>query len=80
MHRIARSGLLVLVLATTSLFALEAQAAQQTFVLQDHINRTWTRELVSFPVTFERGACHAQSVRLRGPNGALPCQLTDIAY
>jgi hypothetical protein len=44
-----------------------APAGEQTFVLQEHVNRDWTRELVSFPVEFPKGACHPQSASLRGP-------------
>jgi len=56
----------------------QLRAGEQTFVLQDHINRQWTRELVSFPVSFENGACRADAIALRGPKGKLPCQFTDV--
>ena len=60
--------------------AASVVAGQKTFVLEDHVNRRWTRELVSFPVPFERGECRARSIGLRGPKGAVACQFTDVAH
>ena len=72
-------AVLNVVLATAGLGAGgQSFAAEQDFVLQDHINRTWTRELVSFPVSFEPKACRAKSVSLRGPKGPMACQLADV--
>jgi len=71
-------GWIAAALAATALLASDAAAGQKKFVLQDHINRKWTRELVSFPVTFEQGECRVDSVTLKGPKGRLPCQLTDV--
>jgi len=73
-------GWIAAALTATALVASDAAAGQQTFVLEDHINREWRRELVSFPVTFEKDICRADSLSLRGPNGAVACQLTDVTH
>jgi len=70
--------LLLVSLAMATLGAVPVEGGEQRIVLQDHINREWKRELVSFPVKFERGACRADSLVLRGPEGPMPCQLTDV--
>jgi hypothetical protein len=64
--------------ALTAGGALSASAAEREIVLQDHIRKAWRRELVSFPVTFPRGACHARSLALRGPRGPVACQLSSV--
>jgi hypothetical protein len=71
MMRVAGICLLMLAAGT-------APAGEQTFPLQEHLNREWTRELVSFPVEFPKGACHPQSVSLCGSKGSRHCQLTDV--
>jgi len=37
-----------------------------------------SRELLSYPFTAPKGACHPDSVRLVGPDGEVPVQLADI--
>jgi len=53
-------------------------AGEQKIVLTDHIKKQWTHELVTFPFSAKEGQCHPQSVRLAGPDGAVPVQLSDV--
>jgi hypothetical protein len=55
-----------------------AGAAEQKYLLTERLNRQWTRELVTYPLTADKGACVAESVRLTGPTGPLPVQLTQV--
>jgi len=60
-------------------FSIGASAAEPpTFVLRDQINTTWKDEAVSFRLNAPAGTCHPESVRLRGPEGAVACQLSDV--
>lgn len=47
-------------------------------VLQDQVNRDWMQQLVSFPVAFEEDQCRADSIALRGPDGPVAGQLTNV--
>ena len=55
-----------------------ARAGEHAFVLREHLGLRWTQELVSFPFAADRGTCHPASVRLAGPAGMLPVQLSDV--
>jgi len=57
-----------------------ATAGEHKIVLTEHVNRRWTNELLSYPFEAPEGACHAGSVRLDGPKGPMPVQLSDIEY
>ena len=59
-------------------YALSASAAQVTISLGEHLNRRWTRELVTYPFQASEGACVADSLILIGPRGPQAVQLTDI--
>jgi len=54
--------------------------AEQKLVLQDHIKKQWSRELVTFDFQADSGQCHRDSVSLQGPKGPVACQLSDITY
>ncbi len=60
--------------------ASQARAAEQTITLQDHLNRSWPNQLLSYPFSAPEGACIPTSLELKGPRGPLSAQLTDIAY
>ena len=45
----------------------------------EQLNVDRKHELVTYPFTAENGACVADSLRLSGPNGAVPVQLANIA-
>ncbi|MHB9024093.1 MAG: hypothetical protein ACYC7E_07940 [Armatimonadota bacterium] len=47
--------------------------------LREHLDVHWTHELVAYPVTFAEGVLHDEAVALRGPDGIIPAQLTDVA-
>jgi len=52
--------------------------AQQQIVLTERLNAAWTHEPVTYPFTADAGTCVADSVRLSGPNGPVPVQLTEV--
>ena len=55
-------------------------ATAEDFVLREHLGRTWTNELVTFPLTPEQLATGRKGARLIGP-GEMPlsCQLSDLS-
>ena len=57
-----------------------ATAGEHRIVLTEHVNRRWTNELLSYPFEATKGACHVDSVTLKGPNAPMPVQLSDIVY
>ena len=57
-----------------------ATAGEHQIVLKEHVNRRWTNELLSYPFEAPEGACHVDSVSLRGPEGPKPVQLSDVEY
>ncbi|OPZ84809.1 MAG: hypothetical protein BWY76_01694 [bacterium ADurb.Bin429] len=60
------------------LLMLAAHAGEQRFTLREQLRVTWTDELVTFPFTAPKGACHPASVTLVGPKGPLPVQLIEV--
>ena len=56
------------------------KTSQVQLTLREQLNQTYVNELVYFPFTAKRGACPADSVRVTGPHGSLPAQLTDVTY
>jgi hypothetical protein len=57
-----------------------ATAGEHQIALTEHVNRQWTNELLSYPFAAPEGDCHVDSVRLLGPDGPLPVQLSDVEY
>ena len=57
-----------------------ATAGEHRIVLKEHVNRQWTNELLSDPFAAPKGACHVDSVSLRGPQGPKPVQFSDVEY
>ena len=55
-------------------------AGEHQIVLKEHVNRRWTNELLSYRFEAPEGACHVDSVSLRGPEGPKPVQLSDVEY
>jgi len=49
-------------------------------VLKEYVNRQWTNELLSYPFEAETGACHVESVRLDGPGGPVPVQVSGVTF
>ncbi len=70
------------ILLTGLLFATVAQGkpTTRTITLKEQLNQKYGPELLSYPFTADRGACVAESVRLSGPHGPVPVQLSEIAY
>ncbi|HEY3417962.1 MAG TPA: hypothetical protein VGM23_13850 [Armatimonadota bacterium] len=71
------AGLLAAVLSLT---LTGAQAGERKIVLRDYLNQSWTNELLTYPFSAAKGTCDAHSVTLTGPQGAVPVQLSEIAY
>ena len=78
MKHSVRASAVLLVAGLIVAGAAEAEAGQQALELNEHLNRAWRRELVTYAVQFPQGACHPKSVRLRGPDGPVACQLADV--
>ncbi len=55
-------------------------AGEHRIALKEHVNRQWTNELLSYPFEAPEGACHVESVSLRGPAGPQPVQLSAVEY
>ncbi|MEA3412263.1 MAG: hypothetical protein U9R74_12095 [Pseudomonadota bacterium] len=58
--------------------AAASAMADQELVLEEQLNTTWTEEPVSFDIEAKTGECHPDAVRLRGPRGPIPSQLSDV--
>jgi len=67
-----------LLLLALLLIAASPAIADQELVLEEQLNTRWTDEPVSFELTENPGECHPNSMRLIGPNGPVPFQLSDI--
>jgi len=61
-----------------SILSSAAAAGEQKIVLKEHLGVAWKREWVSYPVSFPKGDCHAESVRLRMGRRPVACQLSDV--
>jgi hypothetical protein len=70
-------ALIIAVLLTLSLGGA-SMADEQQIVLKEHLGQTWTQELLTYPFSAPEGACHPDSLRLTGPDGPLPVQLSDL--
>lgn len=53
-----------------------AQGLEVSHALTDHLGIAWERELVRFDLGDAGAGCKPQALRLEGPRGALPAQLT----
>jgi hypothetical protein len=49
-----------------------SMAKEQQIVLREHLNKQWTNELLTYPFSAEKGACHERSITLMGPQGPMP--------
>ena len=75
-----KAWLALLCVALAPWMASPALGGRQTFVLRDHLNVAWKRELVSFPFAAAKGECHPDSLTLKGPTGAVPVQLSRTTF
>ncbi len=57
-----------------------AAAGEKKIVLTEHLNRLWVGEFVSYPFEAEQGQCAPQSLRLTGPAGPRPAQLSEVQF
>ncbi|MHB9131670.1 MAG: hypothetical protein ACYDBB_11355 [Armatimonadota bacterium] len=71
--------LLLLITAFLTLTGM-GWAAEKRIVLPEQLNVHWSRELVTYPFTADNGACVVESVRLTGPQGMMPVQLSQVEY
>ncbi|MBM4078736.1 MAG: hypothetical protein FJ278_03485, partial [Planctomycetes bacterium] len=53
-------------------------AGEKKIALQEHLNRSWANELLTYPFEAAKGQCVAESVGLTGPNGPMPVQLSEV--
>jgi hypothetical protein len=57
-----------------------AQAVEYSFSIQDHLDHTWTNELVHYDITAAPGEFRPGSAQLRDENGhTLPVQLANVS-
>jgi len=75
--RLSFIGLMLAVLVS-GLCSRSVWAGEKTIVLQEHLNRRWAHQLVTYPFEGAKGECALESVSLAGPNGPLPVQLSDV--
>jgi len=71
-------GLSLLVAAMLCSVAPMVRAGEQRIVLRDYVKQQWKNELVTYPFEAEKGQCHADSIRLTGPKGPVPVQVSDV--
>ena len=57
---------------------LAAGAAGQQIVVSEQLDRGYAHELLYYPFAAPEGACRAESLRVTGPDGPAPAQLTAI--
>ena len=55
-----------------------AVAAEQKIVLKEYLGQTWERQLLTYPFAAAQGTCEVSSLRLTGPNGPQPVQLSEV--
>jgi hypothetical protein len=61
-----------------TIFGDAARAADTPLVLREQLNQTYGPQSVSYPFTAGEGECLAESVRVSGPRGPVPAQLSEI--
>jgi len=55
-----------------------AEGGEYKIVLREHLNRKWSRELVTFPFNAAAGECHRDSIAVEGPDGPVAFQFSDV--
>lgn len=60
--------------------ACEIVAGETNIVVEEHLNRRWAGQLVTYPFQAQAGQCLARSVTLDGPRGPQAVQLYDVQY
>lgn len=78
--RFSLLGLLGLVWTGTLILSLAGvpMAAEEKIVLKEYLGQAWEHQLLTYPFSPPAGACLPSSVRLSGPQGPLPVQLSEI--
>jgi hypothetical protein len=56
-----------------------SRAGQTTFTIEEPLDRSWENELLGRAVEWPEGQAHRDSVRLAGPDGPVPVQLSHVA-
>lgn len=77
------SEVMLFVVAVISLFVLAipgAAGAERTFVLEERLNRSWQRELVTYSFEAPEGQCALDSLTLEGPQGPQPVQASEVEF
>ncbi len=72
---------LCLVIAFFGMFlfcSCDAQVKEQVFVLEEHLDRTWKDQMLTYDFSATRGRCHPDSLVLEGPDGFMPVQLSEV--
>lgn len=76
--RVVRSVSLSVLLGIVA--AGHGQAASDKIVLREQLSQEYGNELLSYPFSAKQRSCVAESVLVRGPNGPVPAQLSQIDY
>jgi len=76
MVRVVRSVGLRLSVGVVLCAAL-AHGGTKRIILKEHLNRLWRGQMVTYPFEAPKGQCVPESLRLSGPGGPLPIQLSD---
>jgi hypothetical protein len=58
----------------------KCRAGEKQLVLREQLNRGYGPELVGFGFSAGNGECVEDSVRVSGPDGPVPAQLSDLQY
>ena len=71
----AWSGMVFVIMAV---LGQETPATERVITLKEHLNRQWTHELVAYRHEFAKEECAPDGVRLKGPEGEVAVQLSDV--
>lgn len=72
--RRASSAALILVGLATGC----VRSGQHDIVLEEHLNRTWRDQMLTYEFEAPRRTCHPESLQMDGPDGPLPVQISEV--
>ncbi|NQU26561.1 MAG: hypothetical protein HQ567_35200 [Candidatus Nealsonbacteria bacterium] len=76
---VTRVALLIpMVVCIQPALAADQNHDETKIVVSEHLGLTWTDEVVTYPFSAGKGRCTATSVKLLGPLGPQPCQLSEV--
>ncbi len=71
---------LIALAALLFIAASNACGAEKALVLEERLNRSWQRELVTYSFEAPQGQCSFGSVALTGPQGPQPVQYSEVDF